>query len=83
VEHILKMYEPAEFCEKELTEVFINKLIKILNLYRKKNENDENQSLTLDYKNETMLNFPFKSSSVNLEAIEIPEQFGLNFLIKF
>ena len=77
------MYEPAEFFEKELSQTFIHKLIKKLNFHRKRNSTDEDQSLTFDYKSEAILNFAFKPSTVNLEAIEIPEQFGLNFLIKF
>ena len=83
IKHILKMYKPIEYCEKEIKESFIEKLFDIIKQQDNMTNLIENKQLTIDIKNEISLKLKYKTSIINIDTIEIPDEFGLQFLIKF
>jgi hypothetical protein len=83
IKHILTMYKPIEYCEKEIKESFIEKLLDIIKQQDNVTNLIENKQLTIDIKNEFSLKLKYKTSIINIDTIEIPDEFGLQFLIKF
>ena len=77
------MYKPIEYCEKEIKESFIEKLLDIIKQQDNVTNLIENKQLTIDIKNEFSLKLKYKTSIINIDTIEIPDEFGLQFLIKF
>jgi len=79
IKHFLTMYKPVEYYEKEIKQNFIEKLLDKV----KEKKKDDQLLLTIDIKNEINLELKYKTSVINLDSIEIPDEFGLQFLIKF
>lgn len=82
IENILMLYTPVEFYERQMKREFVDKFLSSLKKVRQNTDLDD-KLLAIDLKQDVSIKSEFNSSAVCLEYIEIPEELGLNFLIKF
>lgn len=74
---ILNLYTPVDEFEQRVPSSFINKVQKKL-----QERKEPNQTLLMDIKHHYAIKFPFKSSVICLEDIDIPEKLYLPMLEK-
>ncbi|KAK9511427.1 hypothetical protein O3M35_000087 [Rhynocoris fuscipes] len=75
---LLNMYTPIDSYEEKVSEQFI---VNITN-YLQETRDDANQPLMLDVNETFAIEFPFTSSHIRLEDIDVPEIFNLPMLKK-